>query len=53
MPDSPPDVAFVSSDDSNVDSSTHVEKSELEERMWHDHPNIVDDDKHRCDLTQS
>ena len=42
IPPNSPDITAISDDDSNVDSSSHVEMSESEGRVWPNHPNIVD-----------
>ena len=44
-----PDPAAVSDDDSKGDSSHCVDMSESEGRIWHDHPNVVDDYAWDCD----
>ena len=44
-----PDITAVFDDVFSVDSSPHVEISELEGGIWPDHPNIVNDYAHDCD----
>ena len=48
-PDSPPDVAAVSDDDSNANSSSYDELSKSEGGTVPDPPNVVHCNSHDCD----